>query len=67
MAQTAVRRVAIPEEELFALRRRRGERDLVGPLGRLWGGSHDIPAPMGRLHDPLARHAADRPGRPAEA
>ena len=48
-------------DPLFDLRWTRGARDLIGPLTRLYGGAHDIPALMDRLRALLARHSADRP------
>ena len=46
-------------EDLFALRWKRGRRDLVGPLGRLYGDGAE--ALLERLRDRLAVHAAARP------
>jgi amylosucrase len=52
----------VPDEDhLFALRWRRGARDLIGPLSRLYGEGHDIPALMERLRAILAAQAACRP------
>jgi amylosucrase len=54
---------AVPaaQDHLFALRWQRGVRDLIGPLTRLYGESHDVPALMDRLRALLATHAAARP------
>ncbi len=49
------------DDRLFALRWQRGQRDLIGPLTRLYGKTSDIAQIMDRLRDLLARHWADRP------
>ncbi len=49
-------------EEMFDLRWQRGLRDLIGPLTRLYGASHDSPALLDRLRSLLSAHAAARPG-----
>jgi amylosucrase len=48
-------------DPLFDLRWQRGQRDLIGPLTRLYGGTHDVSALMGRLRTILAIHWHDRP------
>ncbi|MCX7300245.1 MAG: alpha-amylase family glycosyl hydrolase [Rhodobacterales bacterium] len=48
-------------DPLFDLRWQRGQRDLIGPLTRLYGGTHDVPAIMDRLRTLLATHWHDRP------
>jgi amylosucrase len=48
-------------DPLFDLRWQRGQRDLIGPLTRLYGDSHDVPALMDRLRALLATHWQDRP------
>ncbi len=48
-------------DPIFDLRWQRGQRDLIGPLTRLYGGSHDVPALMDRLRALLATHWRDRP------
>jgi amylosucrase len=48
-------------DHLFDLRWTRGARDLIGPLTRLYGATHDIPALMERLQALLASHSARRP------
>jgi amylosucrase len=53
--------VAASPDHLFSLRWTRGVRDLIGPLTRLFGQSHDIPALIDRLQALLAQHAAQRP------
>lgn len=50
-----------PADHLFDLRWTRGARDLIGPLTRLYGQSHNIPALMDRLRALLANHTAARP------
>ena len=47
-------------DPLFDIRWRRGARDIVGPLTRLYGGAHDVPALMERLRAMLAGHSAAR-------
>ena len=54
-------RAATAPDHLFGLRWQRGARDLIGPLTRLYGATHDIPALMERLQALLAAHAARRP------
>ncbi|TNC48943.1 alpha-amylase [Rubellimicrobium rubrum] len=48
-------------DPLFELRWRRALRDLRGPLARLYGGEHDVPALLGRIRDIAARHHRERP------
>jgi amylosucrase len=48
-------------EALFDLRWQRGARDLLGPLTRLYGGSHDMSALLDRLRALLAAHWCERP------
>jgi amylosucrase len=60
---TMARKSAKPAatDHLFDLRWTRGARDLIGPLTRLYGQAHDIPALMARLRSMLATHASQRP------
>ena len=51
----------LTHDEAFDLRWRRGRRDLIGPLSRLYGDAHDPDALMARLRDLLARHWRARP------
>jgi amylosucrase len=53
--------MTVSDDRLFTLRWQRGLRDLVGPLGRLYGKAEDIDLLTGRLRDLLARHWAERP------
>ena len=48
-------------EALFALRWRRGRRDLIGPLARLYGAEAAEGDLLPRLRALLERHARDRP------
>ena len=51
----------LDDADLFDLRWRRGARDLVGPLSRLYGKSYDVTALMTRLQALLASHWQARP------
>lgn len=51
----------ITDERVFALRWQRGQRELIGPLGRLYGGQTDTEVLLDRLHGLLQRHWHDRP------
>lgn len=53
-------RAAQADQHLFDLRWQRGQRDLIGPLTRLYA-SHDMAALMDRLRALLQTHAAVRP------
>nr|WP_281494127.1 alpha-amylase family glycosyl hydrolase [Jannaschia sp. S6380] len=48
-------------EEAFALRWRRGRRDLIGPITRLYGGTEGPGPILERIRQVLARHWAARP------
>jgi amylosucrase len=52
---------SVSDERLFALRWARGSRDLIGPLARLYGDTHEPDALLSRIRDVLARHWAERP------
>ena len=52
---------AVAADRFFDLRWQRGARDLTGPLTRLYGADHDIPALMARVRALLTAHAARRP------
>jgi amylosucrase len=51
----------VTDDRLFTLRWQRGQRDLIGPLTRLYGKTTPVPDLLVRLRDLLARHGADRP------
>ena len=51
----------ITDDRLFALRWQRGQRDLAGPLQRLYGKACDVEALLDRLRDLLDRHWQERP------
>ncbi|MCB5199502.1 DUF3459 domain-containing protein [Loktanella sp. TSTF-M6] len=56
---SATPRRGVTNDEIFALRWDRGQRDLIGPLHRLYGG--DTLALMDRLRDLLKKHWRARP------
>lgn len=51
----------ISDDRLFALRWQRARKDLIGPLGRLYGGQAETGALLDRLRALLERHWQDRP------
>ncbi|NCT13167.1 MAG: DUF3459 domain-containing protein [Rhodobacterales bacterium] len=51
----------LSEAQLFDLRWARGRRDLIGPLTRLYGASHDTEVLLARLRDLLDSHWQARP------
>ncbi|WGH77188.1 alpha-amylase family glycosyl hydrolase [Jannaschia ovalis] len=51
----------ITDEDVFALRWRRGRRDLIGPVSRLYGPGATAEALLERIRTLLAGHWADRP------
>ena len=51
----------LTDADLFDLRWHRGQRDLTGPLSRLYGKSHDLKALLTRLQTLLQTHAKARP------
>ncbi|KIT14999.1 alpha-amylase family glycosyl hydrolase [Jannaschia aquimarina] len=51
----------LTQDGAFDLRWRRGRRDLIGPLTRLYGPAHDVDALMERLRDLLESHWRKRP------
>ena len=57
----AIASTMLNDADLFDLRWHRGLRDLIGPLSRLYGKSHDMPALLARLQTLLQTHATARP------
>lgn len=51
----------ISDDRLFALRWQRARKELIGPLGRLYGGATEIAPLLDRLRDLLDRHWQERP------